>query len=96
VTNECYVIKDPVDELPDEDVTAIDEIAVYSINKPKPESLVVLKILDNMKEGGRTKMMKNGRLIEELEEAKIIDKNLSIGAKHSKPKGLLNPISIAS
>jgi CRISPR/Cas system-associated protein Csm6 len=33
--------KDPVDYLPDEDVTAIDEIPVYSINKPKPESLVV-------------------------------------------------------
>ena len=39
---------DPEDDLPDEDVTAIDEIPVYSINKPKPESLVVLKILDNM------------------------------------------------
>ncbi|MGB6672966.1 MAG: hypothetical protein WBE34_11065 [Candidatus Nitrosopolaris sp.] len=32
--------------LPDEDVTAIDELPVYSINKPKRESLVVLKILD--------------------------------------------------
>ena len=39
--------------------------------------------------------MKKGRLIEELEEAGIIDKNLSIGAKHSKLKGLLNSISIA-
>jgi hypothetical protein len=67
--------RDPADDLPDEDVTAIDEIPVYSINKPKPESLVVLKILDNMKEGGRLKMMKKGRLIEELEEASIIDKN---------------------
>jgi hypothetical protein len=55
--------------LPDEDVTAIDEIPAYSINRPKPESLVVLKILDNMKEGkGRPKMMKKGRLIEELEK----------------------------
>jgi hypothetical protein len=88
--------KDPADGLPDEDVTAIDEIPVYSINKPKPESLVVLKILNNMKEGeGRPKMMKKGRLIEELEKADIIDKNLSIGAKHSKLKGLLNSISIA-
>jgi len=34
-------------------------------------------------------------LIEELEKADIIDKNLSIGAKHSKLKGLLNSISIA-
>jgi hypothetical protein len=31
-----------------------------------------------------------------LEEAGIIDRNLSIGAKHSKLKGLLNSISIAS
>jgi len=40
-------------------------------------------------------MMKKGRLIEELEEIGIIDKNASIGAKHSKLKGLLNSISIA-
>ena len=64
--------KDPTDGLPDEDVTAINEIPVYSINKPKPESLAVLKILDSMKEG-RPKMMKKGRLIEELEEAEEID-----------------------
>ena len=42
-----------------------------------------------MKEGeGRLKLMKKGRLIEELEEAGIIDRNLSIGAKHSKLKGV--------
>jgi hypothetical protein len=87
--------KDPADGLPDEDVTTIEEIPVYSINKPKPESLVVLKILDSVKEGNRPKMMKKGRLIQELEEAGIIDKNASIGAKHSKLKGLLNSISIA-
>jgi hypothetical protein len=39
-----------------------------------------------MKEGGRPKMMKKGRLIEELEEAGMIDKDASIGAKHSKLK----------
>jgi hypothetical protein len=87
--------KDPTDGLPDEDVTTIDEIPVYSINKPKPESIAVLKILDSMKEGARPKMMKKGKLIEELEEAGIIDKDASIGAKHSKLKGLLNSISIA-
>jgi hypothetical protein len=32
---------DPDDGLPDEDVNAIDEIPVYSINKPKDESLVI-------------------------------------------------------
>ena len=41
-------------------------------------------------------MMKKGKLIEELEETGIIDKNLSIGAKYSKLKGLLHSISIAS
>jgi hypothetical protein len=87
--------KDPVDGLPDEDVTTIEEIPVYSINKPKPESLAVLKILDSAKEGNRLKMMKKGRLIQELEEAGLIYKNASVGAKHSKLKGLLNSISIA-
>ena len=48
-----------------------------------------------MKNKIKKKEEKKGRLIEELEEAGIIDKNLSIGAKHSKLKGLLNPISIA-
>ncbi|MDP9289950.1 MAG: DUF6293 family protein [Thermoproteota archaeon] len=86
--------KDPADDLPNEDVTVIEEIPVYSINKPKPESLVVLTILENSK-GERPKTMKKDRLIEELEEAGIIDRNLSIGAKHSKLKGLLNSISIA-
>ena len=41
--------KDPADGLPDEDVTSIDEIPEYFINTPKPESLVVLKILDGQK-----------------------------------------------
>jgi len=53
----------PADGLPDEDVTTIDEIPVYSTNKSKPESLAVLKILDSMKEGGRPKMMNKDRLI---------------------------------
>jgi hypothetical protein len=76
--------KDPSDGLPDEDVIAIDEIPVYSINKPKPESLAVLKILDSAKERNGPKIMKKGRLIQELEEVGIIDKNASMGAKHSK------------
>jgi uncharacterized protein DUF6293 len=87
--------KDPTDGLPDEEVTEIQEIPVYSINKPKPESLAVLKILDSVKEGNKPKMMKKGRLIEELEEIGLIDKDASIGAKHSKLKGLLNSISLA-
>jgi hypothetical protein len=72
----------PAFSLPDEDVTTIEEIPVYSINKPKPESLVALKILDSVKEGNRLTMMKKGRLIQELEEAGIIDKNASISGNN--------------
>ncbi len=86
--------KDPAYGLPDEDVTASEEIPVYSINKPKPESLALLKILDSTKAGGgkegTPKTMKKGRFIEELENAGIIHRNSSNGAKHSKLKGLLN------
>src|SRR5712692_4334286 len=57
-------------------------------------SPLVLKILHSIEEE-KPKMMRKSRLIEELEEASVIDKNLSIGAKHSKLKGLLNSISIA-
>jgi hypothetical protein len=84
---------DPEDGLPDEDVSAVDEIPVYSINKPKDESLAVLKILSIVK--GSQKMMRKNRLLEQLEEAGLVDKNLSGAAKHSRLKGLLNPISIA-
>jgi len=83
---------DPEDGLPDEDVNAIDEIPVYSINKPKEESLAILKILSSK---GSQKMMKKNRLLEQLEEIGLVDKNLSGAAKHSRLKGLLNPISVA-
>jgi hypothetical protein len=36
---------------------------------------------NNLKEKGRSKIMRRGRLIEKLEEAGIIDHNLSVGAK---------------
>src|SRR5436309_11622564 len=67
----------------------------FTINKPKPGSLAVLKILDSIEIEGRPKTMKKGRLIQELEEACMIDRNATIGAKHSKLKGLINSISIA-
>ncbi len=51
---------------------------------------------DRMKEEDSVARMKKSKLIEELEEAGIIDKNFSIRAKHSKLKGLLNSISIGS
>jgi hypothetical protein len=83
--------KDPDDGLPDENITSLAQLPVYSINKPKSESLFVLKMLSEVK--GRK--LKKSKLIEQLEEAGLIDKDLTIAAKHSKLKGLLNPISIA-
>jgi hypothetical protein len=83
--------KDTNDGLPEENVTSLVELPVYSINRPKPESLFVLKVLSEVKE----RKMKKSKLIEQLEEEGLIDKDLSIAAKHSKLKGLLNPISIA-
>ena len=50
---------DPEDGLPDEDVDAVDEIPVYSTNKPRTESLVILKILSNAK-ASRKMMKKTG------------------------------------
>jgi len=85
--------KDLEDGLPNEDFIAINEIPVYSINKPRPESLVILKLLSNI--NGSQNMMKKNKLLDQLEEAGLLDKNLSGAAKHSRLKGLLNPISIA-
>jgi hypothetical protein len=82
--------KDPADDLPEEKVDAIDELPVYSLNKPRPESLTLLQILSDAS-GGK---MKKSKLIEKLEEANLIDKNLSSAAKHSRLKALLHPISI--
>ena len=81
--------KDPTDGLPDEKVNAIDELPVYSLNKPRPESLTLLKLLS--KAGGK---MKKSKLIEQLEEINLIDKDQSVAAKHSRLKGLLHPIII--
>jgi len=39
--------------------------------------------------------MRKNRLLEQLEEAGLVDKNLSGAAKHSRLESLLNPISIA-
>ena len=83
--------KDPADGLPEEKVDAIDELPVYSLNKPRPESLALLQILS--KAGGK---MKKTKLIEQLEEINVIDKEHSIAAKHSRLKGLLHPITVGS
>jgi Family of unknown function (DUF6293) len=83
--------KDPEDGLPDENVISLLQIPVYSINKPRPESITILQIISRYK-GAK---IKKSRLIEELEQKGLIDKNLSSAAKHSKLKGLLSPISIS-
>jgi uncharacterized protein DUF6293 len=81
--------KDPTDGLPLENIIDIAELPVYSINKPKPETLLVLEILKNTNHG----RIKKSALIDKLEEKGVVDKNLSPAAKHSKLKGLLNPMS---
>jgi hypothetical protein len=68
------------------------QLPVYSINRPKPESLFVLIILSEVKEG----KMKKSASMEQLEEGGgLIDKDLPIAAKHGKLKWLLNSISIS-
>ena len=80
---------DPVDGLPEVRVDVIDELPVYSLSKPRPESLALLQILS--KAGGK---IKKGKLIEELEEIKLIDEKQSVAAKHSRLKALLHPITV--
>lgn len=38
--------------------------------------------------------MKKSRLIEQLEDANLIDKEQSVAAKHNRLKGLLPPITV--
>lgn len=88
--HEDYMGKTDSDGLPNENITGINELPVYSINKPKQESLEVLKILVRSNE----KWLRKSDLIEELEDAGLIGRSLRIAAKHSRLRGLLNPISI--
>jgi CRISPR locus-related DNA-binding protein len=82
---------DPADGLPEVKVEAIDELPVYSLNKPRAESITILEILS--KAGGK---IKKGKLIEQLEEFNLIDKKHSVAAKHSRLKALLHPITVGS
>ncbi|MGA7370597.1 MAG: DUF6293 family protein [Nitrososphaeraceae archaeon] len=84
--------KDPADGLPDEKVVSIVQLPVYSIDKPRTESLLILRALSNTKDG----KMKKRKLIEYLENQGVIDSELSAAAKHSKLKVLLAPMSIGS
>jgi hypothetical protein len=85
-------MKDPVDGLPDEKILSITQLPVYSINKPRTESLLILRALNNIKDG----KMKKRNLIEYLENQGIIDSELSAAAKHSKLKVLLAPMTVSS
>ena len=63
------IMKDPLDGLPDEKIASIVQLPVYSINKPRTESLLILRALSNIKDG----KMKKRKLIEYLENQGIID-----------------------
>ena len=84
--------KDPSDGLLDEKVVSIVQLPVYSIDKPRTESLLILRALSNIKDG----KMKKRRLIEYLENQGVIDSELSAAAKHSKLKVLLTPMTVGS
>jgi hypothetical protein len=84
--------KDPTDGLPDENIVSTTQLPVYSIDKPRTESLLILRALSNIKDG----KMKKRKLIEYLENQGVIDSELSAAAKHSKLKVLLAPITIGS
>ena len=83
---------DPSDGLPDERIVSTTQLPVYSIDKPRTESLLILRALSNIK-GGK---MKKRKLIEYLENQGIIDSELSVRAKHSKLKVLLAPMTVGS
>jgi hypothetical protein len=82
--------KDPSDGLPDEKIISIAQLPVYSIDKPRNESLLILRALSSIN-GGK---MRKVELIEYLENQGIIDSDLSAAAKHSKLKVLLAPMTV--
>lgn len=82
-----YEDKRNFSEFVDYDVIDITELPVYSINKPRLESVVILRILSQFNGRLRKKM-----LIQRLEDEGIINKELTNEAKHSKLKALLNPL----
>jgi hypothetical protein len=83
---------DPLDGFPDEKIISIVQLPVYSIDKPRTESLLILRALNNTK----GEKMKKRKLIEYLENQGIIDSKLSAAAKHSKLKVLLAPMAVGS
>jgi hypothetical protein len=75
----------------EEEVIDIVTLPVLKIRKPKNEHLIVLSILE--KAGGK---MRKRELIQELVKLKIIRpkeyKKLTIAAKHSQLRAILNPL----
>ena len=84
--------KDPTDGLPDERIVSTTHLPVYSIDKPRTESFLILRALSNIKDG----KMKKRKLIEYLKNQGVIDSELSAAAKHSKLKVLLAPMTVGS
>ena len=84
--------KDPTDGLPDERIVSTTHLPVYSIDKPRTESLLIIRALSNIKDG----KMKKRKLIEYLKNQGVIDSELSAAAKHSKLKVLLAPMTVGS
>jgi hypothetical protein len=64
------------------------KLALYGMEHFSPIQTNHLKMLKNTND----RRIKKSTLIEKLEEKGIVDDNLSIAAKHSKLKGLLNVI----
>lgn len=80
-------------DLPTEDLQNLDRLPVYEIRKPNPVERLVLSLLDSS-EG----KMRKSKLIEKLEDAKIIRKKdekikeFTETAKHSQLRAILDPL----
>lgn len=85
--NELGINDNYKNDFPDESVSDIITLPVYKLARPKIDSLKVLEIL--VKNYGKIRKKK---LIEILEEERLIGNSLSSAAKHSKLKALLNPL----
>ncbi len=81
--------------LPTEHVRDSDILPVYDIKKPKSEFMMILSLLQS-----HSGIMRKSKIIEELEELKILrkidesGKDLKGPAKHSQLRALLNPLEM--
>jgi hypothetical protein len=88
-----YPSPKPAIDLHTEHVEEPDILPVYDINKPRPEFMLVLSIIEQ--NGGH---VRKARLIEKLEELSVISirderkTELSEAAKHSQLRAILDPM----